>query len=457
MALTGIEIFKLLPKTNCRECGLTTCLAFAMNIASGTMDLSECPYVSEEVRAKIADAGKPPIREVTIGVGDRAVTVGGETVLFRHEKRFRHPPGIAVLVSDAMDEAETAARLLRFRALRYRRIGLSLRPELITLRYDSGDPRRYADAAATIRRNSDAHLILMGEGDPGALSAALAVCGDRTPLIHAATPDTAEEMARLAAEYGCPLVARADGVEALADLTNRLRDAGVEDIFLDPGSRELRQAFYDQIHIRRAALRGDQALGFPTIVFPCEMTDNPAMETLMAAMFAAKYAGVIVLSDFQGETLFPLLLERMELFTDPQAPPMAPEGVYEFGHPGPDAPVLLTSSWALTYHKLCLAAEEARTPVFLCVHRIDESDVLCWCHHCIQSTQRGKLDSRRAARFIEKTGIGDRVRRRKLVISQRNAQFQEELEAAIPGWEIVVGPAEAARLPAFLSGFSRKI
>lgn len=456
MALTGIEIFKLLPKTNCRECGLTTCLAFAMNVASGKMDLLECPYVSEDARAKIADAGKPPIREVVIGVGGRAVTVGGETVLFRHEKRFCHPPGIALLVSDAMDEAETAARLLRFRALRYRRIGLSLRPELIAVRYDSGAPERYKNAALNVIQNSDANLILMG-GDAKALSAAVSVCAERRPLIHSATADTVQGVAKLAAACGCPVSARAVGFDQLADLTKQLTDAGVADILLDPGSRELRQAFYDQIHIRRAALQGNQALSFPTIVFPFEMTDNPAMETLMAAMFVAKYAGVIVLSDFQGETLFPLLLQRMALYTDPQSPLMAPEGLYEFGCPGPDAPVLLTSSWALTYQKLCLAAEEVRVPVFLCVHRIDESDVLCWCDHCLQSTQRGKLDGKKTARFIEKTGIGDRVRHRKLVISERNAQFQDELEAALPDWEIVIGPGEASRLPAFLSGLSKDL
>jgi acetyl-CoA decarbonylase/synthase complex subunit gamma len=187
------------------------------------------------------------------------------------------------------------------------------------------------------------------------------------------------------------------------------------------------------------------------------MTDNPMMEVLMASAFVAKYGGIIVLSDFQGETLFPLLLVRMDIYNDLQEPLMAPEGIHEIGKPDENSPVLLTSSWALTYLKLSLEIEETHIPVFLCVERIEEQDVMCWCHHCLQSNERGKFNSESTRRFIETCRIEDRVTHRKLVISSRNAQFKAELEQALPKWEIIVGPPEAAQIAGFLPGFAEKL
>ncbi len=458
MALTGLEIFKLLPKTNCRECGLPTCLAFAMNLAAGKIELSACPYVSEEAKAKLAEEEVSPIKLVTIGVGDKALKLGGETVMFRHERRFENPPGFAVLISDTMDDAETDARLKRFQKLQYERIGLLLRPELIAIRGDSGDAQKYADLVNTVKQNSDADIILMSS-DPDVLSAGLKVCADRKPLIYAATQDNIDRVADLAKENSCPVTAKASGLDELIELTTQLTAAGVNDIILDPGSRTLRRAFEDQIFIRRAAiLKQFRPLGFPTIVLPCEMTDDPMMEAMMASVFVAKYAGIIVLSDFQGETLFPLLLQRQGIYSDPQQPLMAPEGIYEIGEPDENAPVLFTSSWALTYLDLSSAIEATGIPVFLCVERIEEeTDVMCWCHYCLRSSHRGNLNCENTSRFVEKCGIEDRVKHRKLVISGRSAQFKAALEKALPKWEIIVGPAEAALIAGFLPEFAGKL
>lgn len=458
MALTGIEIFKLLPKTNCRECGLPTCLTFAMNLAAGKMELSVCPYVSEEEKVKLAEAEESPIRLVTIGVGDKAIKLGGETVMFRHEKRFENPPGFAMLIIDTMNDAETDAGLKRFRELQYERIGILLRPELIAIRSNSGDAQKYAGLVNKVKENSDADIILMSS-DPDVLSAGLKVCADRKPLIYAATPDNIDKVADLAKENSCLVTAKAPGLDELIELTTQLTAAGVNDIILDPGSRTLRQAFEDQIFIRRAAiLKQFKPLGFPTIVLPCEMTDDPMMEAMMASVFVAKYAGIIVLSDFQGETLFPLLLERMGIYSDPQQPLMAPEGIYEIGEPDKNSPVLFTSSWVLTYLDLSSAIEVTGIPAFLCVERIEEeTDVMCWCHYCLRSSHRGNLNCEDTSRFIKKCGIEDRIRHRKLVISGRSAQFKAELEQALPEWEIVVGPAEAELIAGFLPDFAGEL
>jgi len=457
MALTGIEIFKLLPKTNCGECGVPSCLAFAMNLSSGKIELSACPYVSEETKVKLAEAEKSPIKLVTIGVSDKALKVGGETVMYRHEKRFENPPGFAILILDTMDDAEVDARLERFRQLQYERISFLLRPELIAVKNDSGDAQKYADVVNKVKQNSDADIILMSS-NPDVLSAGLKVCADRKPLIYAATPDNVDRVVDLVKQNSCPVTAKASSLEELVELTTKLTVAGINDIILDSGSRTLRRAFEDQIFIRRAAIyKKFCPLCFPTIVFPCEMADDQMMETLMASAFVAKYAGIVVLSDFQGETLFPLFLERMGIYSDPKQPLMAPEGIYEIGEPDENSPVLLTSSWALTYLNLSSEIEAANIPAFLCVEQIEEIDVMCWCHHCLRSTQIGRLSCNDTSQFIKKCGIENRVKHKKLVIPGRTARFKAELEQALPKWEIIVGPDESAQIAGFLPEFAEKL
>ena len=321
MPLTGIEIYKLLPKTNCGECGVPTCLAFAMSLAAGRAELTACPYVSDEAKTKLEEASAPPIRPITIGVGDKAIKVGGGTVMFRHEKRFDNPPGFAILISDTMAEAEVLSRLERFQKLQYERVGLTLSPELVALKCDSGDASKFEALVTKVnKQNNDCNIILMSE-NPDILAAGLKDCANRKPLLYAATKDNLDRVADLARENSCPLAVKADGLEELAQLSSRLSESGVKDIVLDSGSRTLRQTFEDQIAIRRAALdKKFRPLGFPTIVFPGEMSDNPMKESLIAATFVAKYGSIIVLSDFCGESLFPLLVLRMNIYTDPQWP-----------------------------------------------------------------------------------------------------------------------------------------
>ena len=332
MPLTGIEIFKLLPKTNCGECGDPTCLAFAMKLAAGKAELTACPYISEEAKAKLSEAAAPPIRTVTIGVGDRALKIGGETVMFRHEKRLENPPGFAILIKDTMQESEIDSRLERFK-LQYERVGLTLRPELVAIKDESGDASKFEAVANKVKQNSDASIILMSS-NPDILAAGLKVCADRKPLIYAATKDNLEAVANLAKENSCPVAIKASNREELAELTTKLTEAGINDIVMDSGARTLRQAFEDQIIIRSAALNKKfRPLGFPTIVLPCEMTDDPMKEAVIASVFVSKYAGIIILSDFQGESLFPLLVERLNIYTDPQRPLATSEGIYDIGNP----------------------------------------------------------------------------------------------------------------------------
>ncbi|GAI88290.1 unnamed protein product, partial [marine sediment metagenome] len=245
--------------------------------------------------------------------------------------------------------------------------GLTLHAELVAVRNDSGDAKKFEAVVSKVKQNSDCGIILMSS-NPDVLAAGLRVCADRKPLIYAATGDNLDRMAELAKENSCPVVMKASNLEELAQLTTKLTEAGVKDIVLDSGSRTLRRAFEDQVFIRSAALnRKFHPLGFPTIVFPCEMTDDPMKEALIASIFVAKYGGIIVLSDFQGHSLFPLLVERLNIYTDPQRPLATTEGIYEIGGPDENSPVLLTCNFSLTYFIVSSEIEASKVPSYLLV------------------------------------------------------------------------------------------
>lgn len=444
MPLTGIEIFKLLPKTNCKQCGVPTCLAFAMNLAAGKAELSACPYVSEEAKATLSESAAPPIRPMSLGVGENTVKIGGETVLFRHEKTFVNKPGLAVLVSDAMPDDEVSARLKRFNELRYERVGLTLRPEMIALKNASGDSGKFVALIEKVKAATDAALILMSD-KADALAAGVKSCSDRVPLIYAATGQNADALAQLAKEYKCPLAVKADSLEALSALSDKLTAAGLKDLVLDPGSRTFRRAFEDQTFIRRAALlQKNRSLGFPTIAFPCEISEDPLKETLIAAAFVAKYAGIIVLSDLQGESLFPLLVERLNVYTDPQRPMVMQQGIYPIGNPAEDSPVLITTNFSLTYFIVSGEIESSRVPSWLLVMDTEGLSVLtAWA--------AGKFVGDAIGAFVKKSGIADKVKHRRVVIPGAAAAVSGDLEEELgKEWEVKIGPREAAHLSAYL-------
>jgi len=443
VALTGIEIFKLLPKTNCGECGVPTCLAFAMNLAAGRAELSACPYISEEAKAKLEEASAPPIRPVTIGIGDRALKVGGETVMFRHEKRFENPPGFAILITDTMDESEVNSRLERFSQLQYERVGLTLRPDLVAVKDESGDAERFEALVNKVKQSSDCGIILMST-NPDILSAGLKACADRKPLLYAATEDNLERLTDLAKENSCPVAVKASNLEELTQLTTKLTEAGVNDIVLDPGSRTLRRAYENQIWIRSAALNKKfRPLGFPTIVLPCEMTDDPMKEAVIASVFVAKYGGIIVLSDFQGESLFPLLVERLNIYTDPQRPLATTQGIYEISGPDENSPVLITTNFSLTYFLVSGYIESSKIPSYLLVMDTEGLSVMT-------SWAAGKFVADAIAPFVKKCGIADKVKHHKLIIPGHAAAESGGLEEELPDWEILVGPREGAHIPAYI-------
>ena len=442
MALTGIQIFKLLPKTNCKECGVPTCLAFAMNLASGKAELDSCPYVSDEAREQLAEASAPPIRPVKIGKGVRERTAGGETVQYRHEKTFYNPTILGTLVSADIADADLEAKLKGWNALQFERVGLNLRPELVAVK-DAGDAAAFAAVAKKVAETSEFNLVLMSE-DEAAMKAAVEACAFKRPLIYAATEANLEAFGALAKDNGLPLAVKADSVEALVPLSEKLAAMGIKDLVIDPGSREIKQANADQIAIRRAALKnGNRAVGFPTITFPCEMAGNLDMETLIAANHVAKYGGIVIMSDLTGESIFPLLLERLNIYTDPQRPMTVTEGIYEIGTPDENSPVLVTSNFALTYFIVSAEIEGSKVSSYLLIKDTEGLSVLtAWA--------AGKFSGDDVGMFIKKSGIADKVTNQEVIIPGYAASIAGDVEEELPGWKITVGPREAAHIPGFL-------
>jgi acetyl-CoA decarbonylase/synthase complex subunit gamma len=443
MGLTGIQIFKLLPKTNCGECGVPTCLAFAMNLAAGKAELALCPYVSEEAQAQLAEASAPPIRPLTIGVGDHAVKTGGETVLFRHEKTFFNPTGLGALLTNDMKADTVAAKLRKWDTFQYERVGLNLRPELVAVKDLNGDAAAFAAVVKQVFETSNFSLILMSE-KPEVLKAGLAACPGANPLLYAATKDNVEAMGELAKEAKCPLAVKGDGLDELIALSNKLTQAGLKDLVLDSGARAIKKVLEDQVAIRRTALaQKEKALGFPTICFPCDMAPDLETETLFGALMVAKYAGVVVLSDFEGQSVFPLLLERLNIFTDPQRPMTVTQGIYEINGPDENSPVCVTSNFSLTYFIVAGEIEGSRVPTWLCIMDTEGLSVMtAWA--------AGKFVGDAVGIFIKKSGIADKVKHRNLIIPGYSASIAGDLEEELPGWTIKVGPREAAHIPKFL-------
>jgi len=446
MALTGLDIYKKLPQKNCGECGVPTCLAFAMKLAAGQAQLDACPYVSEETKAELSEASAPPIRLVTIGVGDKALKVGEEAVLFRHEKTFYHQPGLAVLVDDGMDEAGIDEKLAQLKSSQFERVGQFLRADLVAVKSSSNDSAKFVELVKKAM-GTEFPLVLISE-NPEIMKSALSVCAQTKPLLCAANEDNFEQMAALAKENNCPLVVAAKELGALSDLVEKVTAQGVKDIVLDPGSRNIKDSLKDAVFIRRAALKKKfKPLGYPIITFPCGMYDDPYMEAVAAGVGIMKYAGIIVVSDLEAWKALPLYVLRQNIYTDPQKPMQVEEGIYPIGEPDEDSPVLLTTNFSLTYFTVSGEVEASKVSSWICIMDVEGLSVLtAW--------GAGKFVPESIGPFVKRCGITDKVKHRKLIIPGCVAQISGELEEELPDWKIEVGPREAGDIPAYLKSRS---
>jgi acetyl-CoA decarbonylase/synthase complex subunit gamma len=441
MALSGLEIYKLLPQTNCKDCDYPTCLAFAMKLAAKQAELKDCPHVSEEAATKLEAASSPPIRLIEIQGGNGKVSIGNETVLFRHEKTFYHKPGLFLRVKDQEGAEAITAKVKEADAFLVDYVGIDLFLDGFAVEAASGDAGTFKTAVDAVRANSKKPIILIVSSDERAKVGLEATEGTR-PLLYAADSDNWEAMGAIAKDADVPLAVKAESLEAASELTENLKGLGLEDFVLDLGARSYLESLDLFTKARRMALKQNyRPLGFPLVSFPGE--GEGVDESLMAAQHIAKYGGFIVLESFDPASLYPLLVLRQNIYTDPQKPIQVQPGVYEINNPDPDAPLMVTTNFSITYFSVANEVEGSGWKGWLLVTDAEGMSVLtAWA--------AGKFDAERIAKDVKAFNVEEKISHKKIILPGQVAVLSGELEEELPGWEILVGPREAVDIGAYL-------
>ena len=456
--LSPIDVYMLLPKTNCKECGEENCMAFATKVVNREVVIMQCPPLLkkeyEKAYKQLSEMLKPAVREFTVGTGDRAVTVGGKLVMYRHEFTYFNPTAIAIDVTDEMPDDELLGRLKKTEEFTYEYIGQELKLNMIAVRSTSNDPEKFKSTVKKVVENTSLPLILCSF-NPVVLESGLMAAPKRRPLIHAATKDNWKDMAELALMYDCPLAVFApNDITLLRSLVKTLKEYGVEDLVLDPGtfpSEGLADTINSFTMIRRAACkRGDELLGYPLIGTPIvawtESEGAPEVsawkEAYVASMLIDRYADILIVHSTDGWALLPTVVLRENIYTDPRKPVAVEPGIRTFGKPDENSPVMMTTNFALTFYTVASDIESAGVNSYLLV--VDSEGI------AVDSAVAGrKLTAETVAEAIKEAKIEEKVKHKKLIIPGKAARLSGEIEE-LSGWEVMVGPRDSSAIPKFL-------
>ncbi|HWQ73512.1 MAG TPA: acetyl-CoA decarbonylase/synthase complex subunit gamma [Desulfitobacteriaceae bacterium] len=436
MALSGLEIYKQLPKKNCGECGTPTCLAFAMALSTGKGVLDSCPYVTDEARENLASASAPPIKAITFGNGS---VIGDETVLFRHDKTFYHPTTLIVQVSDALSDEEITTKVKEINDMEFDRVGLHYSLDGAAVIQESGDGQRFARVAATVAAATEKSLLLLSN-DIEALKAAVPSLASRKPLIGAATETNYEAVVNFAKEQAVPVILRAEGLDALNELVTKAQALGYKEFVLDAGSKTPGQTLADLTQIRRLAIKKKyRPFGYPTVAFTTKT--GPLDEILEASVYVAKYASVVVLKTAAKAHLLPLMTLRQNLFTDPQKPIQVEPVLHTVGEVNENSPFYITTNFSLTYYSVEGEVEATKIPSYILPIDTDGTSVLT-------AYAAGKYEPDKIAGAIAASGIADKVNHKNVIIPGYVAVISGKLQEE-SGWKVIVGPRESSGIVAF--------
>jgi acetyl-CoA decarbonylase/synthase complex subunit gamma len=413
-----------------------------MKLAAKQVELADCPYVSDDSQAQLAESAAPPIRLVTLKSNGYEAKAGNEVVLFRHEKTFYHMPGIFLRVFDSETEEEIKAKVDAADAYKVNYVGIDLSIDGFAFASVSGEAGKFAGAVSAVRQSSQKPLVLMSR-DPEIMKAGLESAGGENPLIYGADANNWEAMAALAVEHKSALGVIETTLESLADLTQKISDKGVVDLVVDPGGRDFSSALTHNTQIRRLSLKKNfRPLGYPIISFPGDAGD-PGLESMLAAQAISKYAGFIVIDNFSPATVYPLLVLRQNIYTDPQKPIQVQPGLYEINNPKPEDPLLVTTNFSITYFSVANEVEGSGLPAWLLVTDAEGMSVLtAWA--------AGKFDAERIAKAVKEFKVADKTSAKQVVLPGHVAVLSGELEEELPGWNIKVGPREAVDLPSYM-------
>ncbi len=453
--LSPIDVYKLLPKTNCKECGEENCMAFATKLVNREATLQQCPPILQdkykEAFAKLWEMLKPPVKEIVIGSGERVAKIGGKLVMYRHEFTYFNPTAIAIDVTDEMLEDELLKRVRDVENFTYPYIGQNLKLDAIAIRSTSNDPERFKQTVKKVIENTKLPVILCSF-NPNIIKSGLLVAAKNRPLIYAATKDNWKEMAELALMYDSPLAVFApNDLKLLRSLAKTLLEFGVKDLALDPGTvpnEGLGETISNYTMLRRSACREeDELLGFPLIGVPLVVWSNSKempeisswKEACLASMLISRYADLLIMHSFEGWVLLPTVILRQNIYTDPRKPVAVQPGLKMFGAPDENSPLLFTSNFALTYYTVASDIESGGVTCHLLV--VDTEGL------SVESAVAGrKLTADKVAEAIKTTKVEEKVKHRNLIIPGRAARLSGEIEES-SGWKVLVGPLDSSGIP----------
>jgi len=439
MALTGMQIYKQLPKTNCKKCGFPTCMAFAMQVAAKQKAISDCPEISEEATTALSEESAPPIKLVTIGAGDAVFETGQETVMFRHEDKFHRKCGIAFKLESTLSDDEFRAGIEEINSRKYVRVGKEIKVELCAVELDGDGSAERARLAADA---SAVPIILVGE-DPAVMSEAAAAIKAKKPLIYRATAANVDDFIKIAADNGLPLAISAGTLEELADFTVKAKDAGVAELLLSYKGDKVGDTVRFTTQVRRSALISKfRPLGYP-IISEFE-SDSDEIETALIAVAAAKYSGIVIMKGRKAWQLMPNLTLVQDVFTDPQVPNTVDAKLYEIGTPNENSPVMYTTNFSLTYFSVAGEVERSKIPAYICVVETEGLGIL-------NSWAGDKITAEKVIQTLKDQKVADKVKHRKLIIPGLLPVFKAEIEDLSEWKEVIIGPETSREIPGFLN------
>ncbi|KON34397.1 MAG: hypothetical protein AC479_00600 [miscellaneous Crenarchaeota group-6 archaeon AD8-1] len=457
--LSPIDVYKLLPKTNCKECGEENCMAFATKIVNREAQIDQCLPLLEEKHSKaynqLKEMLKPPVKEVVVGIGEKAVNLGGKLVMYRHEFTYFNPTAIALDVTDDMSEEELMNRINKTQNWNYEYIGYTLKLDMIAVRSTSNDPEKFKSVVKKIIHNTKLPLILCSL-NPNIIEAGLMAAPKHKSLIYSATTENWKSMAELSLMYNCPLVVSApNNLSTLFSLTKTLLAYGVEDLVLDPGTfanEGLTDTLNNFTMLRRAATKnGEELAGFPLLGIPMVVWNEQGStadelikwrEAYIASSLIIRFADIIIIHGIDGWSLLPIAVLRQNIYTDPRKPVAVEAGLKEFGNPDENSPVFFTTNFALTYYTVASDIENSKLNAYLIVVDTEGS--------AVDSGVAGrKLTAETVAEAIKETGIETKVKHKKIIIPGKASRISGEIEE-LSGWKVQVGPRDSSEIPKYL-------
>lgn len=444
MALKALDIFKLTPKKNCKDCGFPTCMAFCMKVASGACEIGKCPHMSQEALDKLSEATAPLMKTLKIGTGESQYDLGGETVLFRHEKTLINRNRFAVEFCDCMREEEINEKLENIKAVNYIRIGEEMKVEIAALRY-STNKEAYINLINKVKESNLSLVYMIICDDAQVAKEAVELLKGENPVVYGANKENYKEMVEVVKGDKLVLGVSASNLEELYATVEAIQSLGYKELLLDTTGDTIKDTFTNTVQVRRISLKEqDRTFGYPSIIFANKLSkEDSMMEIAISSIFTIKYGSIIVLDDIDYAKALPLFALRQNIYTDPQRPMRVETKLYPINNPDENSPVLVTVDFALTYFIIAGEIERSKVPVWLAIPDAGGYSVLtAWA--------AGKFGGSSIANFIKESGVAEKTKNRDLIIPGKVAVLKGDIEDNLPGWNVVIGTEESMELPKFL-------